>query len=173
MKLKQISKKIDKILSVFEENLIFILLLAMLAAVFSNFVSRYFFDSAIGWAEELSRYLMIWSTFIAASYGVKKGAHITLDVLVVYLSKKANKVIRAISYVISIIFCVLIIYLGIPFINDLFNANQKSPSLRLPMYIVYGSIVLGSALMLIRYILLFIEDIIFNEEIEKTDIVPD
>lgn len=173
LSLKKISKRIDKIVSIFEENLIFILLMTMLLAVFSNFVSRYFFNSTIGWAEELSRYLMIWSTFIGASYGVKKGAHITLDVLVIYLSERANKLLRAISYVISIIFCVLIIYLGIPFINDLIVSNQQSPSLSLPMYVVYGSIILGSTLMLIRYILLFIQDIIYNEEIEKTDIVPD
>lgn len=173
MKIKSISKKIDKVLSFFEENVIFILLLTMLLAVFSNFVSRYFFNTTLGWAEELSRYLLIWSTFIAASYGVKKGAHITLDVLVIYLSEKANKVLRATSYIISMVFCVLVVYIGIPFINDLIATNQLSPSLRLPMYIVYGSIVLGSILMFIRYLLLFISDILYGEKIEKTDILPD
>ena len=171
--MKRTIRKVDKVLTFFEENVVFILLLTMLIAVFSNFISRYFFSTTIGWAEELSRYLLIWSTFIAASYGVKKGSHITLDVLIIYMSEKANKVLRAISYVICMLYCVLIIYIGIPFVNNLISDNQLSPSLSLPMYIVYGSIILGSVLMFIRYILLFILDIVFNEEIEKTEILAE
>jgi len=171
--MKIVIKRIDKVLTSFEENLIFILLGTMLLAVFSNFVSRYSFNTTLGWAEELSRYLLIWSTFIAASYGVKKGAHITLDVLIVYLSEKANKVIRAISYILSMIYCVLIIYIGIPFINSLIISNQLSPSLNVPMYLIYSSIVIGSVLMLVRYLLLFVMDILYGEEIEKTEIITD
>lgn len=158
-------KKIDqfeKILTKIEENIIFILLLGMLAATFLGFVSRYFF-SALAWSEEMARYLMIWATFIAVSYGVKKGAHITLDVLVVYLNDKANRVLRAISYIFSMTFCLIIVFVGIPFVNNLLNTGQTSPAMQFPMYIVYGSLVVGLFLMFIRYLILFYTDTICGE----------
>lgn len=166
-------KKFEKILTFLEENFIYFSLLLMLSIVFINFVMRYLFGTSITWGEELARYLMIWATFIAASLGVKKGAHITLDILVIYLSEKANRVLRAISYSCCIIYCILVLYIGIPFINSLVEKNQLSPALQIPMSIVYLAIIVGTILMLLRYILLFITDIINNEQIEKPEIFVD
>ncbi|MBR3121682.1 MAG: TRAP transporter small permease [Oceanobacillus sp.] len=167
--MKKLLNQTDKILTKVEENLIFILLFSMLMAVFSSFISRYFFDAQLRWSEELSRYLMIWATFIAVSYGVKKGAHITLDVLVVYFNEKANKVLRAISYIVSSIYCLIVIFAGIPFVNNLMQTGQTSPAMQIPMYTVYFSIVVGSILMLIRYIILFVNDIFYGKTIENTN----
>ncbi|BAQ09341.1 TRAP-type C4-dicarboxylate transport system, small permease component [Bacillus sp. OxB-1] len=166
-------KRFEKILTYIEENVAYLTLLFMLLIVFLNFLLRYLFGSSITWGEELARYLMIWSTFIAASLGVKKGAHITLDILVVYLPEKANRVLRGISYILSMVYCILLLYIGIPFINSLITKGQLSPAMQVPMSGVYGAIVVGTALMLIRYIILFISDVIRNEKIEKSEIFAD
>lgn len=162
--MKKSIDRFEKVLSKIEENIIFILLVGMLLSVFAGFVSRYILNSPLSWSEELARYLMIWATFIAVSYGVKTGAHITLDVLVVYLNDKANKLLRAISYIISIIYCIVVIFIGIPFVNNLINTGQTSPAMQFPMYIVYASIVVGSILMTIRYLILFYQDIVRGEK---------
>lgn len=41
-------------------------LLAMVALVFSNVVLRYVFNSGIATSEELSRWLLVWLTFLGA-----------------------------------------------------------------------------------------------------------
>ena len=166
-------KKMDKIMDFLEENFVFIALLSMLMIVFANFIFRYLFGSPITWGEEASRYLMIWATFIAASLGVKKGAHITLDILVVYLPVKANRILRAISYILSMIYCVILIVIGIPFINSLIEKGQLSPALHMPMHIVYLAVLVGTIFMLFRYVLLFISDIIKSEQVEKPEIFVD
>lgn len=156
--LKKVIKTLDNILTKIEENLTFLLLLSMLLAVFASFVSRYIFNAPLTWTEEFARYVMIWATFIAASYGVKTGAHITLDVLVIYLSERGNKILRIVSYLFALVYCGLIVFIGIPFINSLIETHQQSPAMQIPMYVVYSSIIVGTIFMLLRYIIL-----LFNE----------
>ncbi len=166
--LKKVINTIDNALTKIEENLTFLLLLSMLLAVFASFVSRYIFNDSLTWTEEFSRYVMIWATFIAASYGVKKGSHITLDVLVIYLSERGNKILRIVSYIFSLAYCVLIVFIGIPFINSLIETQQKSPAMHIPMYFVYSSIVVGTILMFLRYIIL-----LFNETTTSSSTKPE
>ena len=161
---------IDKILTFIEENILFIFLVVMLGSVFIGLANRYIFQESLRWTEELARYLLIWATFVGASLGVKKGVHISIDVLTVYLPEKINKGIRALSYIISIAFCITILYIGIPFVNTLMATNQLSPALRLPMYVVYGAVVVGCFLMAIRYLMVFITDIIYNEKPQSEDV---
>lgn len=165
--LKKVINSIDNILTKIEENITFILLFAMLLAVFAGFVSRYIFNSPLAWSEEFSRYVMIWATFIGASYGVKKSSHITLDVLVIYLSERGNKILRTVSYVFSLIYCVLVIFIGIPFINNLIKTQQSSPAMHIPMYVVYISIIVGTALMFLRYIILLFNEFSNTNKLEE------
>lgn len=166
-------EKFDSILEKIEEYFIFISLLLMVIIVFANVLGRFVFNFSFTWSEEAARYLMIWATFIAASLGVKKGSHITLDILTVYLPEKANRIIRAISYVLSITYTALILFIGVPFIMDMANKGQLSPALQFPVHFVYLAIVVGSVLMMVRYILLFINDIVFSKKIEKPEILAD
>lgn len=166
-------KKFDKRLEQIEEYFVFASLLLMVIIVFVNVVGRFIFNFSFTWSEEAARYLMIWATFVAASLGVKKGSHITLDILTVYLPEKANRIIRAISYLLSMVYCVLLLFIGVPFIMDMISNGQLSPALQIPVHFVYLSIIIGSVLMFIRYILLFVDDIIYSNKIEKPEILAD
>ncbi|MCK6205249.1 TRAP transporter small permease [Bacillus infantis] len=166
-------KKVDRVIEHIEEYFVFSSLLLMVLIVFINVLGRFVFNFSISWSEEAARYLMIWATFIAASLGVKKGSHITLDILTVYLPEKANRIVRAISYILSMVYCILLLVIGIPFIMDMIAKGQISPALHMPIHFVYLAIVAGAVLMLIRYILLFIDDIVYSNKIEKTEIMAD
>ncbi|PPA68482.1 TRAP transporter small permease [Jeotgalibacillus proteolyticus] len=166
-------KKIEKIINYIEEYFIFGSLLLMVLIVFLNVIGRFIFNFSFSWSEEAARYLMIWATFIAASLGVKKGAHITLDILTIYLPEKMNRIVRAISYILSMVYCILILFIGIPFIMDMATKGQLSPALQMPIHFVYLSIIVGTVLMFIRYIFLFIDDIIHMNKIEKSEILAD
>lgn len=163
--------KLDRTLSIIEEYLIYILLLSMLLAIFASFVSRYILVTPLAWAEELARYLMIWGTFIGASYGVRTGAHITLDILGVVLNEKSNKILRILSHFISILFCVLLVVGGIPLIHNLTSVvHQTSPTLQVPMYFVYSAVVIGSLLMIVRYLIIIFDEFTGNQEIKATSL---
>src|SRR5690606_41089042 len=61
-------------------------LAAMSVMVFANVVLRHFFDSGINIAEELSRFMFIWLTFLGAIVAMREGGHLGVDMLVARLS---------------------------------------------------------------------------------------
>ena len=54
---------------------------AMTLAVLAGVIFRYVFLNPLGWTEELSRYLMIWTASLAISVGIYHGEHIGLTFL--------------------------------------------------------------------------------------------
>ena len=46
---------------------------------FANVIARYAFNANILWALELTVFLFAWLVLLGASYAVKKGAHLGVD----------------------------------------------------------------------------------------------
>jgi len=57
-------------------------LAAMVVLVFTNVVMRYLFNSGIPTSEELSRWLLVWLTFLGAIVALRQHAHLGVDTLV-------------------------------------------------------------------------------------------
>lgn len=68
------------------EVLIVLCLAAMCVMVFGNVILRHFFNSGINIAEELSRFMFIWLTFLGAIVAMREGGHLGVDMLVERLS---------------------------------------------------------------------------------------
>ena len=75
----------------FEKNLIAALLGVMTLVTFANVIARSLFSANILWSLELTVFLFAWLVLIGASYGVKHGLHIGVDVIVNTLSGKARR----------------------------------------------------------------------------------
>ena len=54
----------------------------MVVLVFGNVVLRYVFNSGITISEELSRWLMVWLTFLGAIVALREHSHLGVDTLV-------------------------------------------------------------------------------------------
>jgi C4-dicarboxylate transporter, DctQ subunit len=65
-----------------EEKLIASILGMMTMITFANVVTRYGFNQNILWALELTVFLFGWLVLLGASYAVKKGAHLGVDILI-------------------------------------------------------------------------------------------
>jgi TRAP-type C4-dicarboxylate transport system permease small subunit len=53
----------------------------MIAIVATQIVARYGLNSSIGWSDEVSRLLFVWSIFLAIPIGVRRGSHIGVTLL--------------------------------------------------------------------------------------------
>ena len=62
--------------------IIAVCLAVMVVLVFGNVVLRYVFNSGITVSEELSRWLMVWLTFLGAIVALREHAHLGVDTLV-------------------------------------------------------------------------------------------
>lgn len=121
--------------------------MVMTGVVTLQILTRYFLQNPLGWSEEVTRYLFIYSTFLAASVGVRHGIHIGVDILTERISGVSKNILRFIVSVILFLFVLLLIYYGSVLSID--NWAQKSPSLSLPMGMFYAAIPIGSLLSLI------------------------
>jgi C4-dicarboxylate transporter DctQ subunit len=146
-------KKIDNLLTKFEEYSITILLMTMTAVTFWGVINRFFLKNSLSWSEELSRYLSIWATFIGASLGVKKGAHIGVEALVIVLPVNIRKNVDIFTDILSFLFCIGIAITGYNYGLKLIGTGQLSPAMRIPISYAYAAIPFGMILMSIRYII--------------------
>ena len=155
-----------------EESFIAITLGLMTLITFANVVARYIFNSNILWGLEVTVFLFAWLVLIGCSYGVKKGFHIGVDVLVNSLRPGPRKILTLIACVACILFAGLLLkgawdywspFIGkrsfyetedipVPFfltwLKDVFNDGEAYE--KLPRFIPYFALPLGMALLLFR-----------------------
>ena len=123
------------------------LMAAMALLVFANVVGRYVFNHSFVWAEELSRYMMVWVGFLGAGLVLRIGAHIAVDVFQDLLPLRAAQVLRVAVVAVLAIALVAMLWLGGQYVH--FAWGQETPVLNWNFGLVYLVIPLGALLMLV------------------------
>ena len=102
---------------------------------FINVILRYAFDMSLTWAGELTNYLFIWSALFGAAYGFKRGAHISVSLLIGKFSLAYQKFFLIFANIISILYLGLISYFGYQLVLMLVDFGEMSVDLNIPMWI--------------------------------------
>ena len=105
----------------------------------------------ISWAQELATYMFIWMAKFGAALGVRIGIHVGVDVLVDRLSPAARKPVVVFALLCGALFTGVIGTLGADYVYEL-DADQVSPELEWPSWMIYLCIPLGSYLMSYRFL---------------------
>jgi TRAP-type C4-dicarboxylate transport system permease small subunit len=127
------------------------ILAAMASMVFANVALRFFTDGSILWVEEVSRYLMIWLTFLGAGLVLRYGGHIGIDTLQERLPRHAVPV-RAVIFVVMLGFFAVMLWLGIRY--AVFTWAQTTPVMQIPIGAVYLAMPIGFALLIVHALLM-------------------
>jgi TRAP-type C4-dicarboxylate transport system permease small subunit len=69
---------------------VFAIFWALFAVVFLQFFTRYVLNNSLGWTEEIARYLLILVTFVGSVTAMRKGSHIAVEALLVFLPREAR-----------------------------------------------------------------------------------
>jgi TRAP-type C4-dicarboxylate transport system permease small subunit len=77
-------------------------LAVMVVLVFTNVVLRYIFNSGIATSEELSRWLLVWLTFLGAIVALREHAHLGVDTLIRALPPRGRLICFVLSYVLML-----------------------------------------------------------------------
>jgi len=109
---------------------------------------RYLAHTSIVWVEELSIYLMIWVSFLAAAVAFREGAHVTFTVLVDKLPMRIRRKLIFFNQAIVLGFLMVIVYYG--FLFAIVNWGQQTPALRISKGIPYLAIPVGGILMILQ-----------------------
>ena len=118
------------------------MLFVMFLLVFANVVTRYAFGFSLNWAEEASRFLMIWITYLGAGLAMREGQHAAITLLQNLLPDRIARWLRALVALIMIAFMATLAFLGFQYSK--MTMDQTTAGLRLPSGAVYLAVPLGA-----------------------------
>jgi C4-dicarboxylate transporter, DctQ subunit len=122
-------------------------LLAIVALNAINIVLRFVFFAALPWAEEAMLYLMIFGVYAGAVTAAWQQAHIRIDVIVNLGPPRWRRSLAMVSTLLLAAILVPVVLASYRVVSLLFELEQRSDALQLPMWIAQG--VIPTALMLI------------------------
>lgn len=133
-----------------EEMLAVAILAYMLIILTHQIIMRFLFNSSNNWSEESARYLFVWFVYLTASLGIIKNAHIRIDAVLRLYPTKLTRMLVVIGYLAFIAYCLAIVYYGSLFCVNIYRSEQVSLGIGVPMYVVYLSLPVCHALMVLR-----------------------
>jgi len=110
-------------------------LAVMVVLVFGNVVLRYGFNSGITISEELSRWLLVWLTFLGAIVAVREHAHLGVDTLVRMLGPGGKRICFIINYCLML-FADWLLLAG-SWRQTIINLDDRAPATGLSLGIFY------------------------------------
>ncbi len=163
-RLFQLATSVNKRLLGIETFLMALITIALVAAIFIEVVCRYFLFISAAWAEELTRYLFIWLTYIGSAYAIYDGSHTEIDVLkqVILKSKSprrdtALKVLELLAIISTFIFLLVFGKIFFDYMMRIWATTQTSPTMHIPMGLVYLPVFIGIVLCALHEIYLFMQ----------------
>jgi TRAP-type transport system small permease protein len=113
----------------------------MVAAAILQVLSRYVFNSPLGWTEELARLMLVWWTFAAVGMLAFQGKLLGIDALLLALSARPANAVVAFAQAISTIFTAWLVWLSIRLVR--LAGSQITPALDIPYAYIYLSLPVG------------------------------
>ncbi len=139
-----------------ERPVLGVLIAAVVVLLFVNVILRYAFNAPLAWADEISRFLFTWISFVGASAAIKKKGHVAIDNFITRLSPKNQAWINLFTNGCIIAAMVLLIVYSIILMN-MFSAASLS-SVEIPQNVLYVSLPLSAFAMSVHLAEIMIEE---------------
>jgi len=161
----QLEGKLEK-LTRFIEYFCTLLFVVMTTITFFQVVGRYLFGKSFFWAEELSRFTMIWIVFLGASVAVSQKAHTRIDFFINLLPPGIRRLIGIFDTVACMTFMLVVSYYSIGIVK--ISMRNLSTGLRVPLGFIYIALPVAGVLMTL-YFLLQIYHLIIDKKQEEVE----
>ena len=100
------------------------------------------------WSEEFARYIFVWISFIGAGYGVRQGAHISMEYFFNKFGPRMRKGVAISTNILSIAAFAYLIPTAIKFTLD--QHPIASSAMDIPMSWLFAAVPIGCALVCFR-----------------------
>ncbi len=133
-----------------EEVLMTLLLIGIAVVMIAQVIMRYVVNYSLSWADELTRYFLVWSAFLSVSYCVRNRISIKIDQFQNALPKKVIPWIKILRHTIVFIFCVIMLPFALTYVQQAVASGAKSSALMIPMYYIQSAPLVCFALLAVR-----------------------
>jgi TRAP-type C4-dicarboxylate transport system permease small subunit len=124
--------------------------------VFYQFFTRYVLNNSASWTEEIARYLLICTVFVAIAASVRRTRHIHVDFLYRLIPPKAGRALSTLVDIMRIAFFALAVGLTLEMMMKM--GNLQMTIIDLPMNIIYSVCAIGFAAAAVRSVQVAIEN---------------
>lgn len=152
-----------------EDNILGLLLLAMMLLTCVNVFARYVLLSSMPFVEELTNAGLILLSIAGAAVAAKRGAHLGLTILTERLSPRGQKICDLLADALGVIFGVILVYYGIRMSSHEFSLGLKTAGMQWPEGAFGAMIPFGGIFLVIRYCQLFIRTLRGGDEEEQKE----
>ncbi len=115
---------------------IVVLVAVMVAVVSAQVFMRYALNSSIGWADEISRLMFVWSIFLAIPLGIKLGVHIGIEMFVSRLPAPMQDVLARGAALVSAAIMALVCYEAVVISLDQWDEQMASVDISAAWFLV-------------------------------------
>ncbi len=116
-------------------------------------IARFVLNIPAAWAEELARSIFIYCVFLSGSLAIERKANVAFDLILDSLKGKPWKLMYTISFVLSMIFIIMMFFFGILLMQK--NSIVVSPLLKIPTWSINMAIPIGALLMVLSQIVIY------------------
>jgi TRAP-type C4-dicarboxylate transport system permease small subunit len=132
--------------------MLILLLASMAVIIFVNVALRYLTNQSIEWAEEISRHMMIWLTFIGAGPVLRYGGHIAVENLQDSLPTPMARAMRMVVAALLFAFFGFMIWYGWLYMQrTMFQLTAVS---QIPFAYIYAAMPVGGVLLVVHWCLI-------------------
>lgn len=126
------------------------------ACVFYQFFTRYALNDSAAWTEEIARYLLIATTFIAIAASVRRTRHIHVDFLYRIVPARVGRTLSTLVDLVRVAFFAIAVLLTLQMMQRM--EHLQMTIIDLPMNIIYGICAFGFLCATVRSIQVTVEN---------------
>ena len=166
--LRKVNRAVGKVVNGVEVSILVFCVAALGILLITNVFARTFFQS-IYFAEEVSTFLVMLTTFTGVSYGVRKARHIRMGAFLDAMPPKMEKVFIIIISLISAVVMAIMAWASWEYMLNAMSKSHMTPALRVPKWTFYVIMPIGFGLACIQYIRTIIKNLIEKEPWQSPD----
>lgn len=130
-----------------------VLLVAIMLAVSVKIIFRYFLHEALVGVDEIAEISMLYLTFLGAAWLLRRGGHITIDLLFARLKPKTQARLNITTSVFGLFISLILVWYGTTATVSFWQRGILTPTiLEVPRALIIGIIPVGSLLLALQFL---------------------
>ena len=165
---QQINRRLGLLVNAVEVSILVFCIASLAILLITNVFARTFFQS-IYFAEEVSKFLVMLTTFTGVSYGVRKARHIRMGAFLDAMPPKMEKTFLIIISFVSAVVMAIMTWFSYKYLMNAMQMGHMTPALRVPKWTFYVIIPIGFGLACIQYIRTIIKNLTEKDPWQSPD----
>lgn len=167
-------KKVLSYITTVEYAVMIAAFVAMVLAYFISVVNRNLIKASMPWTEEIALYSMTYMALLGTEVGLRDGTQVAVTAVVDKLHGIVRKIVDVIAQIVLEIFAFVMVKAGLALFLKQMQTGQTTPVLKIPMSVMYFSLVLAFGLIFVIQAVALVEKLMDlpKKDEKKEEVAP-